>query len=167
MPLRKSSDDPVQVLGILGHSDLGYLVSMLASSDSIGWHCATSFTTRIPDEAYESLLCTTRATVLLYSSCFQTAATTITAALPGLKTAHIIDASTLSTRTARLAPAILDPKRETKNQISIIHSSGSTGLPKPIFQTHSASFNDKERDWLRVPERVLPYLSIELRGPNL
>ncbi|KAF7185422.1 Adenylate-forming reductase [Pseudocercospora fuligena] len=154
VPQRISSDDPVQVIGMLGDSDLSYLVSLLAVS-RLG-HTALLLSTRITDEAYESLLSTTRATALLYSSSFQTAATTVTAKLPLLKTAHIIDASTLSTKSARLAPAILDPKRETKNQSFIIHSSGSTGLPKPIFQTHSASLYTYSQHFGLVGHLTLP-----------
>lgn len=36
----------------------------------------------------------------------------------------------------------LDPEVENTKIAWIIHSSGSTGLPKPIFQTHSAALNN-------------------------
>ncbi|EME84321.1 uncharacterized protein MYCFIDRAFT_133560 [Pseudocercospora fijiensis CIRAD86] len=154
VPQRISSEDPVQVVGMLGDSDLSYLVSLLAVS-RLG-HTALLLSTRITDEAYESLLSTTRATALLYRASFQTAATTVIAKLPGLKTAHIIDTSTLSTKSARLALSILDPKRETKNRSFIIHSSGSTGLPKPIFQTHSASLYTYSQHFGLVGYLTLP-----------
>jgi len=36
----------------------------------------------------------------------------------------------------------LQPELETKKISWIIHSSGSTGLPKPIYQTHNAALNN-------------------------
>ena len=136
IPQRVTSDDTVEVVGILGASDLSYLVTFLAVS-RLG-HSALLLSTRITAEAYESLLRTTKATTLLYHDQFQAAVDEVLTALPGLQTQSICDAAALPTES-KLKPAQLDLDRETHNGSFIIHSSGSTGLPKPIFQTHKAS----------------------------
>lgn len=154
IPQRVHSDQPVQVVGMLGDSDLSYLISLLAIS-RLG-HTALLLSTRITDEAYESLLSTTKATALLYQSSFSSAATSVAAQLPGLRTAPIVDSKDLANSTAKLAAAALDPRRETKNGSFIIHSSGSTGLPKPIYQTHSASLYTYSQHFGLVGHLTLP-----------
>lgn len=136
IPQRSTSDDPVEVVGVLGASDLSYLISILAIS-RLG-HSALLLSTRITAEAYESLLSTTKATTLLYHSQFKSAAEEVLVALPDLRADNICDAKALPSQPM-LRHAELDLDRETHNGSFIIHSSGSTGLPKPIFQTHKAS----------------------------
>ncbi|KAF2166908.1 hypothetical protein M409DRAFT_22960 [Zasmidium cellare ATCC 36951] len=154
IPQRVHSDQPVQVVGMLGDSDLSYLISLLAIS-RLG-HTALLLSTRITDEAYESLLSSTKATALLYQSSFSSAASTVAATIPGLRTAQISDSKDLGKRTARLASAALNPLRETKNGSFIIHSSGSTGLPKPIYQTHRASLYTYSQHFGLVGHLTLP-----------
>lgn len=136
IPQRVTSDDAVEVVGILGASDLSYLVTFLAVS-RLG-HSALLLSTRITAEAYESLLRTTKATKLLYHDQFQASVDEVLVALRDLRTQSICDAAALPTKSS-LQVAQLDLDRETHNGSFIIHSSGSTGLPKPIAQTHKAS----------------------------
>jgi acyl-CoA synthetase (AMP-forming)/AMP-acid ligase II len=154
VPQRTTSDDPVQVVGLLGDSDLSYLIALLAIS-RLG-HTALLLSTRITDEAYESLLSTTKATALIYQSTFKAAAQKVFGVLPQLRTAAIVEHTILADRNAALKVATLDPHRETKNGSFIIHSSGSTGLPKPIYQTHSASLYTYSQHFSLVGHLTLP-----------
>ncbi|USW58884.1 Putative AMP-dependent synthetase/ligase, phosphopantetheine binding ACP domain, AMP-binding protein [Septoria linicola] len=154
LPQRTRSSDPVQVVGLLGDSDLSYLISLLAVS-RLG-HAALLLSTRITEEAYGSLLSTTNATALLYQPSFTSAVSSVTSKLQTLRTAYIIDSKSLANKSARLQPASLDPQRETTNTSFIIHSSGSTGLPKPIFQTHSASLYTYSQHFGLVGHLTLP-----------
>ncbi|KAK4496251.1 hypothetical protein PRZ48_012231 [Zasmidium cellare] len=154
VPQRVHSDQPVQVVGLLGDSDLSYLISLLAIS-RLG-HTSLLLSTRITDEAYESLLSSTKATALIYQPTFSSAAAKVAATLPRLKTTQVVDSKDLVNSTAKLASAALDPVRETKNGSFIIHSSGSTGLPKPIYQTHSASLYTYSQHFGLVGHLTLP-----------
>ncbi|KAF2210500.1 hypothetical protein CERZMDRAFT_113395 [Cercospora zeae-maydis SCOH1-5] len=134
---RLKSSDPVQTIAFLGDSDLGYLISFLAVS-RLG-HAALLLSTRITGEACEHLINVCEAATLIIHPSYAPAAASIKAKVPTLKLATILDGRTLQGRTARLPQASLDLDQETHNKSFIIHSSGSTGLPKPIFQTHKAS----------------------------
>lgn len=151
---RITSDDPVQVIGLLGPSDFSYLVSFLAIS-RLG-HSVLLLSTRITDEAHESLLRTTKATTLLYNEAFETTASALTAHNSGLRVMKICDTMALPTTSENVKPARLDTSRETLNTSFIIHSSGSTGLPKPIFQTHKASLYAYSQHFNRVGHITLP-----------
>jgi acyl-coenzyme A synthetase/AMP-(fatty) acid ligase len=154
IPQRVSSDDPVQVVGLLGNSDLDYLVAFLAIS-RLG-HSALLLSTRITDEAYESLLASTSATALLYQDAFSQVAATMSTKLPSLKTGTTFEASSSQASTGVLRPALLDPIREANNICFIIHSSGSTGLPKPICQTHRAALYTYSQNFGLVGYITLP-----------
>lgn len=153
IPQRTTSDDPVEIIGVLGASDFCYIVSFLAIS-RLG-HGALLLSTRITGEAYESLLRSTKATTLLYHEGFAEAARAVQSTLPTLKIQPICDPTTLSARLS-LKPSNLDPRRETKNTSFIIHSSGSTGLPKPILQTHAASLYAYSQHFNLVGHITLP-----------
>ncbi|GAB7364613.1 hypothetical protein MBLNU230_g5417t1 [Neophaeotheca triangularis] len=154
IPQRRQSDDPVEVVALLGPSDFSYLVSFLAVS-RLG-HSNLLLSTRITDEAHKSLLTTTKATTLLYHPSFEKTAQALTALLPSLKVIPICDVSTLPSANASLPRASLDPNRESHTISFIIHSSGSTGLPKPIFQTHKASLYAYSQNFGRVGHITLP-----------
>ncbi|KAH0104444.1 acetyl-CoA synthetase-like protein, partial [Aureobasidium melanogenum] len=151
---RITSDDPVQVIGLLGPSDLSYLVAFLAIS-RLG-HSVLLLSTRITDEAHESLLRTTKATTLLYNVAFETTASALTGHNSGLRVMEICDTTALPTTSENVKPARLDASRETLNTSFIIHSSGSTGLPKPIFQTHKASLFAYSQHFNRIGHITLP-----------
>ena len=153
VPQRLYSDDPVQVVGLLGDSDLSYLVSFLAIS-RLG-HSALLLSTRITAEAYESLLLSTQATALIHHSNFTEQAQIVHAAIPSLHVGSICNPETLPLSSV-LGPAFLDLARETHNVSFIIHSSGSTGLPKPILQTHQASLYSYSQNFGLVGHITLP-----------
>ncbi|KAI7229044.1 acetyl-CoA synthetase-like protein [Hortaea werneckii] len=153
VPQRIISDDPVQVVGLLGDSDLSYLVSFLAIS-RLG-HSALLLSTRITPEAYESLLLSTKAAAILCHESFGEQRQKIRQAIPTLKVGSICDAERLPS-VSSLQPTALNLERETHNVSFIIHSSGSTGLPKPIYQTHQASLYSYSQNFGLVGHITLP-----------
>ncbi|KAL1297517.1 hypothetical protein AAFC00_005034 [Neodothiora populina] len=150
---RCSSDDPVEVVAVLGPSDLDYMISFLAIS-RLG-HSVLLLSTRITDEAHMSLLEATKATTLLYHTSHQSTAESLRVRRADLETIEIHRCAALNTHT-KLGPAYMDPARESGNISFIIHSSGSTGLPKPIYQTHKASLYAYSVSFERVGHITLP-----------
>ncbi|KAL4884773.1 hypothetical protein BJY04DRAFT_233049 [Aspergillus karnatakaensis] len=130
--------DPIEnrVVAILGPSNLDYIISLFALS-RLGY-AVLLLSTRLSTEAYVNLLAKTNCNHILYSSTTEKAVGSIRGIVPDIATLLIPDypAYSLCTESTDLqAPS--QPERGRKWAF-IIHSSGSTGLPKPIFQTHSA-----------------------------
>lgn len=141
IPQRTFSSDPVQVIGLLGPSNLEYLVTLLAIT-RLG-HTVLFLSTRISEEAYVGLLNATKATTLLVDSSFQSMGSKVQSQCP-------VSVQPVCTRSdyngtkpvAPLPKANLDGDIENSHIAWIIHSSGSTGLPKPIYQTHSGNLRN-------------------------
>ena len=145
MPQRISSSDPETVVGLLGPSNFEYFISILALT-KLG-HSVLFLSTRISIAAYISLLETTGAKYLLIDSSFRDTAAQVKETCTSVQIHDITDtdsynyAITDETIDTRLCQH-LQPEVESKKISWIIHSSGSTGLPKPIYQTHSAALNN-------------------------
>ncbi|KAJ5085474.1 hypothetical protein N7532_010245 [Penicillium argentinense] len=142
IPQRLSSNHPVQVVGLLGPSDFEYLITLLAVS-RLG-HTVLLLSTRIAEDAYVSLVEATKASFLITYPSFQTmgdnvARRTTTTHLPVVVT---MDVNSTSVSSARLPVADLHGPTENKHITWVIHSSGSTGPPKPIYQTHSGALKN-------------------------
>lgn len=152
IPQRLKSDQPVRVVALLGVSDFDYLIAFLAVL-RLG-HTALLLSTRITTEAYQSLVTTTKATVLLHGAEFKDAAAGVQALGVALDVSNILNVKSLPTQ--RLPQANLDAERETHNISFIIHSSGSTGLPKPIYQTHKAALYSYSQNFGLVGHITLP-----------
>jgi len=147
MPPRSTSSQTAMVVGLLGPSNFDYLITILALT-KLG-HTVLFLSTRISPTAYKSLLKATGAKHLLIDESFRNLAKTLSPDLPNLKIAgitkravyedeHVVDTTKFDTCLTHG----LDPEAE-KNQLAwIIHSSGSTGLPKPIFQTQAAALGN-------------------------
>ncbi|KAI1855756.1 hypothetical protein JX265_012201 [Neoarthrinium moseri] len=141
IPTRTSSEEKPMVVAILGPSNFDYLVTMLALT-KLG--ITTLFlSTRISQEAIESLITTTNAQFLLADPRYLKTAQAVHQTLNHVGVLEIagqltfnfpieIHADTKLTRG-------LDDSVETNNLVYIIHSSGSTGLPKPIYQTQKSA----------------------------
>lgn len=156
IPARATSDDAVQVVALLGPSNFEYLVSLLALT-KLG-HTVLFLSTRISEEAHVSLLQRTQASLLLVDAAFQPMAQKVSKHLPTLQAGEILQREDYTAPTSD-APALqqhLDPLRETKNIAWIIHSSGSTGLPKPVFITHSAALGNYASPFSLVGFITLP-----------
>ncbi|KAE9378310.1 acetyl-CoA synthetase-like protein [Stipitochalara longipes BDJ] len=145
MPQRLSSSDPEIVVGLLGPSNFEYFISILALT-KLG-HSILFLSTRISIAAYVSLLETTGAKYLLVDSSFRETAARVKETCTSVQVHDITDSESynypivdenIDTRLCQH----LQPEVESKKISWIIHSSGSTGLPKPIYQTHSAALNN-------------------------
>lgn len=145
IPQRLSSSDPETVVGLLGPSNFEYFISILALT-KLG-HTVLFLSTRISIAAYASLLETTGARHLLVDSSFRETAALVKETCISLQVHDITDAESynypildesIDTRLCQHLQAEIESKKISW----IIHSSGSTGLPKPIYQTHSAALNN-------------------------
>lgn len=142
IPQRRKSTDPVLVVGLLGPSDFEYLITLLAIS-RLG-HTVLLLSTRIAEEAYVSLVETTKASFLVTYPAFQSTGANVSRRT-GITEVFVIsslDASSPEVLSARLPSVELDGPTENKHITWVIHSSGSTGHPKPIYQTHSGALRN-------------------------
>ncbi|KAL4885540.1 hypothetical protein BJY04DRAFT_231032 [Aspergillus karnatakaensis] len=139
IPQRRTSDDPVQVVGLLGPSDFEYLITLCAIS-RLG-HTVLLLSTRIAEDAYVSLLESTKASFLIAYPAFQNVARNVTERTGSVLQPVLAREDYINT-SETLPEAQLDGLREAKNITWIIHSSGSTGHPKPIYQTHSGALRN-------------------------
>lgn len=142
MTQRRSSAEKEKVVALLGPSNLDYLISVLALT-KLGF-TVLFLSTRLSDAAYLSLLESTQCRDLLIHESFSKAAERLCETVPGLGV-HAIAQSASYAFPAQgddqdtCLDFHLDLKLEAQKICWIIHSSGSTGLPKPILQTHSAA----------------------------
>lgn len=148
IPTRCSSSDPEKVVAILAASSFNYLVSTIALS-KLGF-TVLFLSTRISDAAYASLLSVTVCTNIVIQPAFEAAIARVkTSSLPYLTTHMMPELAFYDYPLSETHPTLstafgthLDPTVETNNTCWIIHSSGSTGLPKPIRQTHAAALRN-------------------------
>ncbi|KAL1856436.1 putative NRPS-like protein biosynthetic cluster [Diaporthe australafricana] len=144
IPSRASSEEKRTVVAMLGPSNLEYLVTMMGLF-KLG-HTVLFLSTRISVPAIESLITSTGATYLIADPRYLDASLATKAQVPGLQ---VLD---MPTRTNFEFPidavgdtqldAALDPSVETNQIVYIIHSSGSTGLPKAIYQKQNAALSN-------------------------
>ncbi|KAF3045960.1 putative secondary metabolism biosynthetic enzyme [Didymella heteroderae] len=136
IPTRTSSDVKPTTVGLLGPSNFEYAVTMLALT-KLG-HTVLFLSTRISQLAIESLIATTGATYLLADGRFLQTAADVQVNMPSVYVEEIAKQSVFDFPIEVHADTRLDHQLdhnvETFNNIYIIHSSGSTGLPKPIYQ---------------------------------
>ncbi|VUC21837.1 unnamed protein product [Clonostachys rosea] len=139
IPIRVSSSEKPRVVALLGPSNLEYLVTLLALT-KLG-HTALLLSTRIPQPAIESLLSSTGSSVLLSDARYQDMAEKVQDSM-GTEIFNIVGRSAfefpIEAHSDTRFDSHLDPAIETNNIAFIIHSSGSTGLPKAIYQTHKS-----------------------------
>lgn len=143
-PPRNTSSEKPAVVALLGPSDLNYLVILLALS-KLG-HSVLLLSTRISIEAYAALMVTTQSRHVFIHRSFNDTIEELKGRLPGLGVDEIpnqdsYDYPVSDTVDTNLV-SHLDRVTESKNIAFIIHSSGSTSLPKPISQTHGAAIKN-------------------------
>ena len=123
------------MVAILGVSNLDYVISLLALS-RLGY-AVLLLSTRLSTEAYTNLLEKTKCTDIVYSPATQNATKRIQKA-EAVNTYLIPEFSEYSQCTSKPDLQLTGTAEMSRKWAFIIHSSGSTGLPKPIFQTHKA-----------------------------
>ncbi|KAK7204879.1 hypothetical protein BZA70DRAFT_280239 [Myxozyma melibiosi] len=130
------------VVAMLAPSDMDYIVTMVGLV-RLGY-TVLMLSNRLPANAIDSLLTATKAELVVHASAFVPVLKEVAALRPdGLKTIDII--SRKDWDPAVPSPSSDWPLRGPADALKncfIIHSSGSTGLPKPIFQTHQAAINN-------------------------
>lgn len=146
LPLRTDSDAKARVVAILGPSNLDYVVTTLALS-RLGFS-VLFLSTRLAVPAYESLLTATKCDHIVADSAFSKITSALAAQRSNLA---VIDVVPQSSYTQSSGENVLDESKldldKEGSQISwIIHSSGSTGPPKPIYQTHAAALRNYENN---------------------
>ncbi|KAI8161980.1 Adenylate-forming reductase Nps11 [Colletotrichum sp. SAR 10_70] len=141
IPSRLNSEEKPTTVAVLGPSNFDYLITMLALT-KLG-HTTLFLSTRISQEAIESLITTTGAKFLIADKRYLETAEGTKQNLSYLDVFEIAGQSTFDFPIEVHADTQLDYGRdlsvETNNLIYIIHSSGSTGLPKPIYQTQKSA----------------------------
>ncbi|KAH7370037.1 male sterility protein [Rhexocercosporidium sp. MPI-PUGE-AT-0058] len=145
MPQRTCSSDTEIVVGLLGPSNLEYFISILALT-KLG-HSVLFLSTRLSTPAYSSLLQATAAKHILVHNSFRETAEQLQYELPALQVHEISNRKNFEYPIGDAVEKTrfdqnLDPEAESTKIAWIIHSSGSTGLPKPIFQTHRAALRN-------------------------
>ncbi|KAF1848173.1 male sterility protein [Cucurbitaria berberidis CBS 394.84] len=141
IPTRASSETKPTTVALLGPSNFDYLVTLLALT-KLG-HTVLFLSTRISQLAVESLVETTGATYLLADPKLLQFANDVRSNLPTLQVNEITGSSSydfpIEVHADTRMDYQLDPAIEATNNIYIIHSSGSTGLPKPIYQPQKST----------------------------
>lgn len=173
LPLRSDSSEPESVVAILGPSSLDYFITVLALS-RLGF-TVLFLSTRISEAAYVSLLKATNCSNICIDTSFQRTVTGIQAQLPELNVVDVVSQEQFGVSNPIAEESIqrfqqnLDLAEESKRISWTIHSSGSTGLPKPIYQTHAAALRNYENNmdmegFITLPLFHAHGLSSVLRG---
>lgn len=147
----RTRDAPEVVVALLAASDLDYLVAQFALG-RLGF-TVLLLSTRLSPEAVVSLLQQTHCHHLVHSEALRSKVEAVAAL-------HELRSTPLRADYDRgpLVPLDLelDPDHETHTSCNILHSSGSTGLPKPIRNVHksfiyNASNNFGMRGFITLP----------------
>ncbi|OBT57643.1 NRPS-like protein [Pseudogymnoascus sp. 24MN13] len=146
---RRSSAEKEKVVALLGPSNLDYLISVLALTKS--GFTVMFLSTRLSDAAYLSLLESTQCRDIIIHESFSTTAERLRKTMPDLSAYPIAQPASYAFTTREndqdtCLDYHLDLELEAQKICWIIHSSGSTGLPKPIFQTHKAALTNYENN---------------------
>uniref|UniRef100_U4LLH7 Similar to Linear gramicidin synthase subunit D acc. no. Q70LM4 n=1 Tax=Pyronema omphalodes (strain CBS 100304) TaxID=1076935 RepID=U4LLH7_PYROM len=132
--IRKSSDDAPLVVAILGPTNVEYIATYLALQ-RLGI-TVLFLSTRLAPPAYLHLFQKTKSNVVIAQPAFQTVMSQTKELMNGdLTVIPMLDHSYITTPNAddsSSLPCSIDPAKEYNRLGWIIHSSGSTGLPKPV-----------------------------------
>lgn len=147
----RERNSPEEVVALFAISDLDYITALFALG-RLGF-TVLCLSTRLSPEAIESLLEKTNCKRLVYSPALQPAVDKVNALRPIQSTPIFGD--------FRSGPVVeididLDLDFETHTSCNILHSSGSTGFPKPIRNIHknyiyNASMNLGLRGFITLP----------------
>lgn len=141
---------PAPVIGLLGPSNLDYFFTLMALS-RLGF-AVLFLSTRISEAAYLSLLNVTKCRHLVVDASFKKTARALAGVKPELQVTDIVPSweylngieGNEKDEDGMADDLDVDLDAEASKVAWIIHSSGSTGLPKPIYQTHKAALRNYE-----------------------
>lgn len=146
---RFKSSSPPRVVALLGNSNLDYLVS-IAAMTKLGW-TTLLLSTRISDAAYMHLFSEANCSDVIIQPEFEKTIERVKGNLPfQLKVSSmaghdIYDPEELKDERIPVEETAFDQDfdqvLEFDKTLWIIHSSGSTGLPKPVSISHKAVLN--------------------------
>jgi carbohydrate kinase (thermoresistant glucokinase family) len=146
--VRSSSKEAERIVALLAASNLDYFITALALS-RLGF-TVLFLSTRISEPAYISLLNDTKCQAILVDSSYERTASSLQSTLSDLQILPILEAAQYSSPSSHVPNGANLPDfnlDEEKNRTCwIIHSSGSTGLPKPIYQTNQAALRNYENN---------------------
>lgn len=142
---RQSYVQPLTVVAVIGVSDLEYLITLLAIA-KLG-HVTMLLSPRLSNGAYKHLLEKTQAHVLIVQPAFAEVAQQLKAEIPGLSVGQFICQSDYASAISQSDPrddntrmtGDTDLDKEGETPVWILHSSGSTGLPKPVAITNRSA----------------------------
>lgn len=146
-PPRISSSEKAAVVALLGISDFDYIITLLALT-KLG-HTVLLLSPRISQPAYAHLLKTTGSRRLIIQPSFCEKAANLQNDFPDLLVREIAVQASYGYPMAEMAytnntPG-LDLNKKAFQSAWIFHSSGSTGLPKPVYLTHRAALENYMR----------------------
>ncbi|PWW72667.1 acetyl-CoA synthetase-like protein [Tuber magnatum] len=147
---RASSETPQRVVALLGVSNFDYVISLLALA-KLGM-TTLLLSTRISDEAYRHLLNKAGCSDVIVQPAFEktiervwsgyaSAVNVVGMASPGVYEQEVDPKEKGLALEDMRFDTQLDMEVEKSRDVFIIHSSGSTGLPKLVGQTHLAIIN--------------------------
>ncbi|KAI5805795.1 hypothetical protein EDC01DRAFT_700856 [Geopyxis carbonaria] len=138
LPQRSTSDDPRITIALLGPTNLEYILSFLALQ-RLGLTCLF-LSTRLGDPAYAHLFSKCECSHVIVAPSFQATIDRVAALRPGLQSVPLKGIDSVDLHAAHTELELrLDPEKENRSAGWIIHSSGSTGLPKPVGQVQAGS----------------------------
>lgn len=136
LPLRRTSDDPRYVVGLVSVTDLSDIITYFALM-RLGV-TLLFLSTRISEPAYAHLIDVTHCCYIIYSP--ELASTMERVQKPaGFKGLIPIIPDARNTGLERELDIRLNPGKEAQVAGWIIHSSGTTGMPKPVPQNQLGS----------------------------
>ncbi|VUC24080.1 unnamed protein product [Clonostachys rosea] len=143
LPVRTSSSEKAKVVALLGPSNLDYIIAVLALS-KLGF-TILFLSPRLAISAYEHLLEKTDCQHIVVDKSLSKITDELIERDPKITAVGFVPQSQYEQQGSWTPPA-LELNEETNQTAWIIHSSGSTGPPKPIYQTHHAALRNCENN---------------------
>ncbi|KAF9894311.1 hypothetical protein FE257_007814 [Aspergillus nanangensis] len=156
-----------ETLAYLGNNDARYFIFMLACQKT-GYQAFLP-STRNSDEAHVHLLKATNCTKFFFSEERKTRALEIEALFPGLNVFQVpAEKIILGDKSPRLHYTYTKTYADAENDtICIIHSSGTTGMPKPVYLTNGFFMTLDASSYLPTPAGRQPAIYHNLGQKDL
>jgi acyl-CoA synthetase (AMP-forming)/AMP-acid ligase II len=153
IPARKSSNEEPLVVALLGVSNLDYIITLLALT-KLG-HTVMLLSPRLTKPTYQKLLKDTNATHAVFQSPFREKICDA----PEVISIPIVNQASYDRPFSQYQDTNLTPNFdmsvESGKTAWIFHSSGSTGLPKPVRLTQRGALSNYQRNIGKLSLRCL------------